>query len=227
MNICAIVFDLDGTLLDSLADIATAANTVLQSHGFPPHPVDAYRHFVGDGVARLMQRAVPAAEQPDSRKMEQYVIEFREFYRHNWNVQSRLYDGVADLLNELVNRSLPLAVLSNKPQDATSRCIEFFLPTIPFAAVLGQQSGRPPKPDLTGAREILQRFGAAADTCLFLGDTAVDMETARGAHMIPVGAKWGFRGEQELRDAGAEILLARPAQLLTVLDQPSSPPSSG
>jgi phosphoglycolate phosphatase len=213
-----VVFDLDGTLLNSLADIARAANMVLQRHAFAGHDVAAYRSFVGYGVRRLLQQTVPGAYREDAELMERMIEEFAELYRQTWNVQSHLYAGIPELLDQLVRRGVALAVLSNKPQAATLRCVRYFLPQYDFAAVLGQQEGRPPKPDLTGAREILDVFGLAPPACLYLGDTAVDMLTARGAGMIPVGVSWGFREVEELRAAGARRIIDHPRELLPLLD---------
>ena len=155
MRMQAVVFDLDGTLLNSLADIANAGNTVLQAHGFPVHPVDAYRLFVGDGVRRLIHRLVPPAYQEDKALLESILREYAAQYYRTWNVESRLYDGVTELLDALAQRQIRMAVLSNKPQEATDRCVEYYLRRYTFAAVLGQQADRPPKPDPTGVREIL------------------------------------------------------------------------
>ena len=222
MGVTAVIFDLDGTLLDSLADIAQAANTILESHSFPTHDVSAYRYFVGDGLRRLLQRTVPQAHCDDTELIEQLMAEFTERYRRTWNVQSRLYDGVPEMLHGLMERDIAMAVLSNKPQEATQRCVEYFLATYPFAAVLGQQENRPPKPDLTGVREILRRLRAEPPDCLYLGDTAVDMQTACGAATVPIGASWGFRGPAELERAGAKVIIDHPCELLGVVDERGS-----
>lgn len=217
MPMQAVVFDLDGTLLDSLADIANAGNAVLRSHGFSPHPVDAYRLFVGDGVGRLVHRVVPEAYQQDRALLETFVREFVEQYHKSWNVESRLYAGITELLDELVQRQVRLAVLSNKPQAATEQCVGYYLARFAFAAVLGQQADRPPKPDLTGVREILERLGLPAEACCYVGDTGVDMQTARRAGMFAVGATWGFREAAELVAAGAQQLIDHPCELLPLL----------
>lgn len=213
-----IVFDLDGTLLDSLADIANAGNAVLAAHGFPVHSVDAYKLFVGDGVRRLVHRLVPPAHQRDPGLLEAILREYAAQYGRTWNVQSRLYDGVTELLDALVQRGIRLAVLSNKPQAATERCVEYYLPQYTFAAVLGQQADRPPKPDPTGVREILAHLGVAADACGYVGDTGVDMQTALSAGMFAVGATWGFRDVGELQAAGAQAIIDRPCELLDLLE---------
>jgi phosphoglycolate phosphatase len=213
----AVIFDLDGTLLDSLADIANAGNTILQAHGFPVHTTDAYRYFVGDGVRRLMHRIVPPEVADDATFSEQLIGEFVELYHRTWNIESRLYDGVTELLDPLVAHQVRLAVLSNKPQAATEKCVAHYLPDYPFAAVLGQQAGRPPKPDLTGVREILAQLRVSPAGCCYVGDTAVDMQTARGAGLFAAGATWGFRDAAELQAGGADVLIDRPPELLRYL----------
>jgi len=167
----AVVFDLDGTLLDSLADIATAANQVLGEQGFPVHSVDAYRRFVGNGARRLVERVVPESHDVDDAFVSAMVESFRTAYQVAWNVQSRLYEGVPELLASLQQRDMKLAVLSNKPHDATVRCVDHFMAGVPFSSVLGQQADRPPKPDLTGVGEIIDALQIPPDQCAYLGDT--------------------------------------------------------
>jgi len=216
MDYHAVIFDLDGTLVNSLDDIARAANSVLSSHGFPTHDVQSYRYFVGSGVRVLLDRVLPAAQCRNEPLVRTLITEFIGRYRQAGNIESYLYDGVTELLDELVRLNVKLAVLSNKPQAATSECVAHFLPRYPFAAVLGQTETRPPKPDQTGVREVIDRLGVEPRRCLYLGDTAVDIQTARGANMTPIGATWGFRDRAELERAGAEIIIDHPLQLLHV-----------
>ncbi len=212
------VFDLDGTLLDSLEDIANAANAVLAAHGLPVHPVDAYRLFVGDGVRRLVHRLVPLEHRADTALIEALLAEYAQQYHRAWNVKSRLYDGIEELLDALVQRRIRMGVLSNKPQAATRQCVDYYLGRYPFAAVLGQQADRPPKPDPTGVRELVAQLEVPPEACCYLGDTAVDMQTAREAGMFAVGATWGFRDVEELRDAGAQAIIHHPRELLPLID---------
>ena len=218
MNIQAVVFDLDGTLLDTLVDIANAGNTVLAAHGFPVHPVDAYRLFVGDGVRRLVHRLVPPAYQENQGLVETILREYAEQYYRAWNIETRPYDGITELLDVLTERQIRMAVLSNKPQEATRRCVEYYLGQYSFAAVLGQQADRPPKPDPTGVQEIQARLEVAAEACCYLGDTGVDMQTALNAGMFAVGATWGFRDLAELEAAGAQAIIHHPRELLALID---------
>ena len=217
MGFQATIFDLDGTLLDTLADIAHSANRVLQSHGYPAHPVDAYRQFVGEGIVMLFRRTLPAGER-DSGVVARCVEGFRDDYGRNWNVDTRPYDGIPQLLDALAARSVKMAVLSNKPDWHTRCCADEYLSDWRFEAVLGQREGVPPKPDPAAAREIAELLGVPAERILYLGDTATDMQTARSAGMRAVGAAWGFRPVEELRFGGAEIVIQRPMDLVGLID---------
>jgi phosphoglycolate phosphatase len=197
----AVVFDLDGTLLDSLADIGDSANAVLAQMGFPAHRPDEYRQFVGEGVAVLFQRALPADQRrPDT--IARCVSEFQIAYGRNWNVRTRPYDGIAELLDALAARRLKLAVLSNKPHEFTQACVEHYFVSR-FEVMFGQREGVARKPDPAGALEIAERLKIAPGDFVYLGDSAIDMQTARNAGMKGVGAAWGFRSFDELRSAGA------------------------
>jgi phosphoglycolate phosphatase len=213
MDYSAIIFDLDGTLLDTLADIAEAANRVLVQRGFAPHPLDSYRQFVGEGVRVLFERSLPH-EACSDEVLAACGEDFRQVYAQCWNVQTRPYDGIEDLLSLLVTRGVRLAVLSNKPDVFTKSCVREYFPQFPFEAVLGQRDGTPRKPDPAGAREIAATMDLAPDRFLYLGDTAVDMQTALAAGMFPVGALWGFRPLSELLSGGARVVIERPAALL-------------
>jgi phosphoglycolate phosphatase len=224
MDVQAVLFDLDGTLLDTLEDIAAAANEVLGRHGLPAHPPGAYRRFIGDGVAMLFRRAL-APEHAEPEQVARCVEDFRDAYSRSWNVRTRPYDGIPELLDALTSRGLVLALLSNKPDDFTRLCASAYLARWPFRAVLGQREGTPRKPDPAAALEIAHRLGIPVGQFLYVGDSAVDMETARRAGMRPVGVSWGFRPAEELWAAGAEAAIAHPAELLGILDgrQPLSP----
>ena len=213
----AILFDLDGTLLDTLEDIAQAANDVLAGLDLPTHPPGAYRRFIGDGVAMLFRRALPP-DRVAPGTVDRCVAGFEETYGRSWNVRTRPYDGIPGLLDDLAARGLGLAVLSNKPDAFTRLCAAEYLARWPFRAVVGQRAGVPRKPDPAGALEIAERLGVPVERFLYVGDTAVDMETARRAGMYPVGVAWGFRPIEELRAGGAAAIIERPADLLELLE---------
>lgn len=206
----AVLFDLDGTLTNTLEDIAFAMNRALRLHHLPEHPVDAYRYLVGNGARVLAQRAVS-----EKKEMAESVQQAYQAYyeRHNL-VRTRPYDGISALLEGLQARGLKLCVFSNKPHADTCRVVAHFFPEVDFAAVRGQMEGVPVKPDPAGALLVAKELDIPPEDFLYLGDTDVDMLCARQAGMHPVGAAWGFRGAEELRQAGAERILQKPEELL-------------
>lgn len=217
MRFKAVIFDMDGTLLDTLDDLANAMNTVLAKHGFPIHPVQAYRHFVGSGALELVRRVLPEGMRGDEKARTMCRDEFLRAYEAGWKIKTRLYDGMAELLDALTGQGLLMAVLTNKPEDFAELCMQHYLSAWNFAVIVGQVPGVPAKPDPAGPRRIMDHLGIRAHEILYLGDTDVDMRTAVGAGMFPVGVLWGFRDRQELLAAGAAALIARPEELLGLL----------
>jgi len=214
----ALIFDLDGTLLDTLADIGNAMNRTLAKEGFPIHPLEAYRYFVGDGVTMLVTRALP----PESRNpatIQRCLQVYRTDFNQNWNIQTRPYAGIPEMLDALVKREVKMAILTNKPYDFTQLCVAEFLSPWKFEMVIGERADLPKKPDPTGALEIARRFQLPPSEILYLGDTAVDMQTARAAHIVPVGVLWGFRPREELQASGAQVLLNQPLEILSLLEE--------
>ena len=211
----AVLFDLDGTLLDTLVDLAEAMNTVLAGLELPVHPVANYRYYVGDGMRNLALRVLPA----DRLDLADEVIDLMwHEYHARRGATTQPYDGVPALLDALVARELRLAVLSNKPDDLAKLVVGEKLGRWPFAVVLGARDGVPVKPDPSAAREILAHLGLAPDQVLYVGDTATDMHTAAAAGMPAVGAVWGFRTADELQAAGARWLAEGPGDVLAALD---------
>lgn len=216
----AAIFDLDGTLLDTLDDIANAANRVLAARGFPTHPNPDYRRFIGDGVVKLMLRALPETHQDDAT-LEACVGAYVQEYERTWNAQTKPYAGVPEMLDALVDRGIKLAVLSNKPDHFTQRCVGELLAKWTFDVVLGASDSFPRKPDPASAIETAKRLGVSPAECLYVGDSGIDMQTARAAHMCSVGVLWGFRGKEELLKDGAQHLIDKPSEVLDLLNRES------
>jgi phosphoglycolate phosphatase len=217
VKIRGVVFDLDGTLLDTLEDIADAANAALAERGHPVHPVEAYKYFVGDGAPTLIHRILPDAARTPAEE-EALLVRYKQLYGEGWDRKTAPYPGIMEMLNTLAARGLKIAVLSNKPQDATIACVGGFLRGCNFVIVQGQTEQFPKKPDPAGANAIARRCGIDPAEWLYVGDTATDMQTAVRAGMFPVGALWGFRTAEELTTHGARRLIAHPSELLTILD---------
>lgn len=212
----AVIFDLDGTLLDTLRDLGEAVNAVLREHGFPQHPLDAYRFFIGEGIETLVQRALPQ-EKKDEALVARLLHKMKEEYERRWPDHSRPFAGVPEMLHVLEGCGLPKAIFSNKPHGFTVEMVEELLGAWSFMAVRGILPGTPRKPDPTVALEIAREMNIPPREIIFVGDSDLDMLTARAAGMCGVGVLWGFRDAAELLGAGAEALVAHPGELLDFL----------
>jgi phosphoglycolate phosphatase len=213
----AVLFDLDGTLLDTLSDIGAAVNRVLAGKGFPAHELDVYRYFVGDGSAMLINRALPKEKRTDD-VIRTCLAAYLEDYGRNWNVMTKPYEGIPEMLDALNDRGVKMAILSNKNHELTKRCVTELLSNWNFEVVIGQRNGVPPKPDPAGALEVAKRLNIPPADFLYMGDSGVDMKTAVASGMFPVGVLWGFRSMGELRDNGSLALIDRPSEILGLLD---------
>ncbi len=204
-------------MLDTLADIGDSVNRMLAEYGFPGHTMDDYRRFIGNGIRMLVIRALPV-EGRSGEMIDACVRRAREIYWENWNRTTRPYDGITDLLDHLKTKGLPLAVLSNKPHDFTVRYVEAYFERSIFKVVMGQNDRFPVKPDPASALAIAGRIGLPPSAFIFVGDSAVDMQTAAAAGMHAVGAAWGFRGPKELVDNGCLTLVDHPRQIMALLE---------
>ena len=207
-----IIFDLDGTLLNTLDDLADCTNYILRKNGYPTHKIDAYKYFVGNGVAMLLQRALPK-EVPENRFFE-ILHQFMKHYELHKSDKTAPYEGIIETLEKLQEKGIMLAVATNKPHDLLPDLMSHYFPTIKWAAVFGNRSDVPIKPhpqivyDILGVTQINQK-----DT-LYVGDTAVDMETAQNAGITKIGVLWGFRTKKELEQARAYYVIEHPQELL-------------
>ncbi|NTW48441.1 MAG: HAD family hydrolase [Chlorobiales bacterium] len=217
MKFKAAIFDLDGTLINSLEDIADSLNGVLRKNNFPTHLLDRYRYLVGYGVWQLVEYGLPEAHRQDET-VEKCLGEYREAYRQNWKVKTQPYEGIPEMLQALAGTSVKMAVLSNKVDDMTKLCVEEFLPNGGFEVVMGQQGGIPKKPDPKSALMIADQLKCRPEEVAYFGDTSVDMQTASAAGMYAVGVLWGFRSREELLEYGAKRLCEKPLEILSVFD---------
>ncbi|MBT3427114.1 MAG: HAD family hydrolase [Gammaproteobacteria bacterium] len=212
----AILFDLDGTLLNTLSSISTAFNQALEQMGYPQHSTEQYRYFIGDGVFQCARRCLPVKEANKATIARLVELERIE-YQKSWHQQVQPYDGVADLLVEIGKRKLSTAVLTNKDQQAAEQCVQRFFPSHEFSHILGYDGTRPHKPDPTGGNWILEKLGIDEKHAMMVGDTAVDILTGKACKMRAVGVLWGFREAAELNEAGADHIIQQPCELLALL----------
>ena len=210
----AVLFDLDGTLVDTIRDIAAALNAMLERQGLPAQDLDGVRGMVGWGVRQLVAQAVPGA---DAETLTALTAEVMEHYARFPVVHSTAYPGIPELLAALRARGIATAVLTNKPHPLALVTVARIFPQHPFELVLGDRPEVPHKPDPAAALEICKALGIEPGEALFVGDSEVDVQTAHNAGMACVGVIWGFRGEAELRRAGAEVLVERAEQILELV----------
>lgn len=216
MNTRLVIFDLDGTLLDTIGDLAAACDTVLARRGLPTHTFGEYCHFVGNGIMRLVERALPE-ELRTPETVAAVRADFVACYLDRIDEHTKPYEGIPELLAELQRRGVRPAVASNKFQAGTEKLVRRFFPDIRFAAVLGQRPGVPLKPDPAVVREILALTDVAPDRTLYVGDSGIDMLTAAAAGVRSAGVTWGFRAREELVESGACALVDRAEELLGLL----------
>ncbi|RPI99564.1 MAG: HAD family hydrolase [Candidatus Aminicenantes bacterium] len=209
-----VIFDLDGTLLDTIEDLTDSMNAALAHMGLPGRSLDECRNLVGDGLDTFVRRALPEGVREDPAAATRLKELMRREYRLRSRDKTRPYAGIPELLDELARRGARQAILSNKPDDSTRAIVRHFFPGRKFEPVFGARDGVPVKPDPAGALEIARSWGLAPAEIAYLGDTNTDMLTATAAGMFACGALWGFRTAAELAANGANVLLAKPADLL-------------
>jgi phosphoglycolate phosphatase len=207
----AVIFDLDGTLLNSLEGIADAMNVLLERLGYSTHPLEAYKYFVGNGIIEMVRRALPEVSRETS-DINKWVKDYRDIYHTTWQKKSPPYEGIPKLLDALSQKNIKLAVLSNKSDDFTNRMVSTLLPGWKFEVVMGAQPGIPEKPDPYAALKIAEMINIAPANIVFMGDSGVDMKTAARANMYPMGVLWGFREAEELLANGAKKLIKHPME---------------
>lgn len=212
-----VIFDLDGTLLNTIDDLGNAANYALQACGYPPHDLVSYPFFVGNGVSRLLERVLPE-EARSPKNVERLRVRFMDFYGEHNTDSTTPYDGIPELLQSLQKMDVKVAVASNKYQAAVDRLIYHYFPGIRWSAVMGQRDDVPVKPDPSIVFNILAAVPTPKSEILYVGDSGVDMETARRACVDSVGVTWGFRPLKELREYHADHIVSRPEEILSLLE---------
>ena len=216
-----VIFDLDGTLLNTIADLAAATNYALTQFGYPTHSTDAYRFFVGNGINKLFERALPEGERTPENVLK-IRSKFVPYYNlHNADL-SRPYPGIEDLLRHLQQHHLQIAVASNKYQEATAKLIGQYFPSLHFTAVFGQRDNVPTKPDPQVVNEIIQMAGVSKEEVVYIGDSGVDMQTGLNAGVTTIGVCWGFRPKSELQEFHPDLLAEKPEDISHFLQLPTA-----
>lgn len=210
-DIC--VFDLDGTLIDSLADLADSCNEALSVNGMPAHDTDRYKTFVGSGIKNLIKRSL-LDKACDDVLVQKVYDSFNDIYHRNCLVKTKPYLGINEMLLNLKNKGVKLCVLSNKADEFSKMITNSLFDNGTFDLVWGKKAQFPIKPDPTALLAILTQFGVDRDRCLYIGDSDVDCITAKNAQVDFCGAEWGFRGRQELISAGAKLIAQTPDDIV-------------
>lgn len=211
-----LIFDLDGTLLNTISDLGAACNYALEKMGYQTHPISAYNFMVGNGVRKLLERAEPDADKAEIDRLLEY---FREYYDEHCTDTTVPYPGIPELLSLLTEKGIKIAVATNKYQSAARKIISEYFPDIPFVAVFGQVDSRPTKPDPSIIFAILNDSPTPKAEVMMIGDSAVDIETARRACVDSIGVTWGFRPVSELRKAYADHVVSNPNEILKLATQ--------
>ena len=218
-----IIFDLDGTLLDTIEDLGNSVNFALQQYGFPTHPLQSYNLFIGNGVNKLLERALPE-NQRNADMISMIKVDFLKYYFMHSDEFTKPYKGVPELLNKLSMEGFQLGVASNKVHAATVDLVIRFFPDIKFVSVSGQREGFPVKPNPGILEEIIETAGVEKAEVLFVGDSGVDVATANNAKVSFVGVLWGFRPRKELEEIGATVFVETAEELYKIIKKPTSNP---
>lgn len=214
----AILFDLDGTLVNSLEDLADATNLALSTHGFPTHDTEKYRYFIGNGMQNLIEVTLPENSRDDATRQKVFET-FFEYYSNHFADKTKAYEGIKEVLTSLKEQGYKLAVISNKVQEMTSIVVNKSVGNNVFDAVYGKRENYLPKPDLALTLEVIKELGVKPENCVLIGDSGMDAKTAVNVGCECIGALWGFRTEEELRFNGAKYIAKEPAEILECIKE--------
>jgi len=215
MKFKGIIFDLDGTLVNSLEDISDAMNTVLTNLNYPTHTYDTYQYFIGSGLRNLVSKALPASNSTEEQIETCFDCMITE-YREICTLKTKPYEGIIELLDQLVSRNIQLAVFSNKANELTKKIAAEIFPDY-FDAAIGLSTEELKKPNPFEALEISKQWNFKPEEIIFIGDSDIDMQTAQNANMFPVGVSWGYRTKDELIASGAKLVINNPSELIEIL----------
>lgn len=212
----SVIFDLDGTLIDSIHTIRDSMNLLLKEIDLPEYTYEDYCSFVGDGIDMLIKRALPE-HYHDKDNLDDFTERYREIYSRTWRERTKPFNGIIDALKQIVSSGIKIFVFSNKTESYTKLQVKELFPDIEFEEVIGATPRRPLKPDPSGALELLSKNGIRPENTIFAGDSGIDMETAKRGNMIPVGVSWGFRDREELLKYGAKFIIDHPSEFKDIV----------
>lgn len=213
----AVLFDLDGTLVNSLADLACSTNFALEKFGYDTHEVECFKYFVGDGMPKLIERALPEGKR-DEKTINQVLTVFMEHYKAHYCDNTVAYDGILETINSILSKGLKIAVVSNKIQNMAETVTNKIFGD-KFSIVCGKREGYPAKPDPTLTLEVIKQLGVKPQECLFIGDSGMDMAVAKNANVLALGVLWGFRKEDELLLNGADFIVSEPCEIINIIEE--------
>lgn len=211
----AVLFDLDGTLVNSLEDLAVSANFALQMYGYPTHETEKYKYFIGNGLLNLVEKTLPE-ENRNKDTINKLFQTVWKYYSENYVVNTVAYDGIKELLTELKQKGYKLAVVTNKPHEMALNVVKALLGDV-FDIVCGKLENYPPKPDPTLTLKVIDELGVKPEECVFVGDSGMDAANAVNSGCLGIGVLWGFRTEEELRSNGADYIVNKPFEILEIL----------
>ena len=213
----AVIFDLDGTLLNSLIDIMDSVNIVLKEHNLPTHSLDDYKMFIGNGIEVLAKKSLQ--DKYSNINFDDFLMRVKEIYSERQILKTKPYDGITKMLKSLNDLSIKIAILSNKPNEFTKHVVNHFFNDINFEIILGSRKDVPRKPNPQAVFEILENLNIEKDNAIFVGDTSTDMQTGKNAGLKTIGVSWGFRSVNELKDNGADFIVNNPNEIIKIIDK--------
>lgn len=213
----AILFDLDGTLLNTLTDIADSVNEVLEKYHFPTHQLDDYKYFIGNGIEVLAKKALPSSISENEFKT--LLAQIKATYFKNQNHKTAPYEGIVEMLKQIEQLNFKIAIFSNKPHDFVEPTVKHYFPDNTFDFMFGSRDGFPKKPDPKVTQHILNLLELQAEDCYFIGDTATDILTGKNANIETIGVLWGFRNRNELSEAGADFIVQKPSEIIDIINK--------
>lgn len=213
----AVLFDLDGTLVDSLTDLANGVNRALEIKGYPTHPIESFKYFVGDGIPKMIERSLPEGCR-STETINEIKDLFLEYYAVHYADNTYAYKDMPQLVNTLKVKGFIIAVVTNKAQNMADRVVTSLYGDV-FDLIFGKRDGIPAKPDPTAALMAMKELGVAPEECVFIGDSGMDVATAVNSGAVPVGELWGFRKKDELLSGGAQYIISKPHELLDIIEE--------